>query len=388
MILCRKEQDIGGIIMYKFILVDDERAIADGFRELIKWEELGFECVGSFYSGKDAISFLEKNQVDMVVTDISMPDMSGIELSRYIYENWSSVMIVFLSAFNEIDYAKEGMRYNVRFYLNKPLTIKQLKQEFAEIREYLDVEKVKNNFAETSIYKGYFNGLAGKCISSEMYDFDDCSFFLFELNICDTIASEKLLRALYSIFSLTYKKVKFCILGNIGVAYEVLIFSREEIAENWTEEYIASVKDCLGMDIEIKNVRQFDNIGMLEEYYKTEKVAVSEGTFKAENAVVTNAVNFIENNLSEPLSLEMVAKECFVSTSWLSRLFKWHMGENISTYILQKRIDMAKDLLVRTDMPAHEIAERVGMRNLPYFYSILKKDTGMTPKEYRMKKRR
>jgi len=84
----------------------------------------------------------------------------------------------------------------------------------------------------------------------------------------------------------------------------------------------------------------------------------------------------------------MVAKECFVSTSWLSRLFKWHMGENISTYILQKRIDMAKDLLVRTDMTAHEIAERVGMRNLPYFYSILKKDTGMTPKEYRMKKRR
>lgn len=374
--------------MYKFIFVDDEKAIADGFRELINWEEIGFECMGSFYSGAEAISFLETNRVDMVVTDISMPDMNGIELSKHIFENWPSVMTVFLSAYNEIDYAKEGMRYNVRFYLNKPLTIKQLKAEFADIREYLDEEKLKNNFAETSVYKGYFNGLAGKSVSSDMYDFEDCGFFLFELNICGEPVSEKLLRALYSIFSLTYKKVKFCILGNVGDMYEVLIFSREEIAENWSEKFADGVKDCLDVDIEIKNIRRFDNIGMLEEYYKTENVTVSESTFKAENAVVTNAVIFIENNLSEPLSLEMVAKECFVSTSWLSRLFKWHMGENISAYILQKRIDMAKDLLIKTDMPAHDIAEKVGMRNLPYFYSIFKKDTGMTPKEFRVKKRR
>ncbi len=373
--------------MYKFIFVDDERAIADGFRELINWEELGFECVGSFYSGTDAVSFLETNRVDMVVTDISMPDMSGVELSRHIFENWPSVMIVFLSAYNEIDYAKEGMRYNVRFYLNKPLTGKQLKREFADIREYLDGEKLKNNFAETSIYKGYFNGLVGKTISSDMYDFEGCGFFLFELNICDTPASEKLLRALYTIFSLTYKKVSFCTLGNVGNMYEVLIFSRDEIAEEWPEKYVEGVKDCLDVEIEIKNIRKFDNIGMLEDYYRTENVIVVESTSKAENAVVTNAVTFIENNLSEPLSLEIVAKECFVSTAWLSRLFKWHMGENISAYILRKRIDMAKDLLIKTEMPAHEIAEKVGMRNLPHFYSILKKDTGMTPKEFRIKKR-
>ena len=378
----------GGMIMYKFILVDDERAIADGFRELIDWEEIGFECVGSFYSGADAISYLEKNSVDMVVTDISMPDISGIELSKYIYENLSSVITVFLSAYNELDYAKEGMKYNVRFYLNKPLTTKKLKQEFADIKEYLDVEKMKNNFAEASVYKGYFNGLIGNSTNSDMYDFDNCKFCLCELKICNKPVSEKLIRAMYSVFSLANRKIKFCVLANRDDVCDILIFSRDEISQEWASEYTDSVKDCLDVDIEIDKVKWFESIEMLEEYFKTGEKEEGENSLRVENAVVTNAIMFIERNLSEPLSLEVVAKECFVSNSWLSRLFKKHMGENISAYILQKRIEMAKDMLSKTELPAHEIAEKVGMYNLPYFYSIFKKDTGMTPKEYRKNKKR
>lgn len=378
--------------MYKFILIDDEYAITEYFRQLINWNEIGYECAGNFATGKDAIEFIKHNHIDLVVTDIVMPDMDGLEVSRWIYENCPSVTVVFLSAHDDISYAKEAMKYNVRFYLNKPLMTNQLKKEFADIKKYLDMDKMSTDFFSASAYAGYFNGIAMNPKAYMMsdyacYDFSDCYFCIFEINIIKYDMSAKLLRSLYNIFIMSNENIKFCVLSHENNICSAVIFSHDEISKSWDREYIDTVKDSIGIDIEINSLRYFRDVSEFKDYYKCKPdynpVDDAEESRKIENTIILNAKEYISENLSKPLSLEIVAKKCFVSNSWMSRLFKKYTGENISYYIARIRIEKSMELLCNNKMTVQEVADTVGMKNLPYFYTLFKKYTGMTPIQYR-----
>lgn len=376
--------------MYKVILVDDEPAICKRFQTLIDWKSIGYDLVGAFTDGADAIAFLKENNVDLVLTDIQMPDVSGIDVSRFVCENNLAATVAFISAYDDITYAKEGMRYNVRFYLNKPLTTKQLKAKLAEIREYLDDQRLQNDFFASYRYSGYFNGIATDPAKiSNDYDFTNCRFCIFELLPRNAPVSEKLSRALYNIFTLNNSDINFCILSSLPGGYRILIFSREEIPDDWQKTYCDIVRDCLEIDLEIKNLHYFSDVLRIRDFFGGEGGdAIDAGESKVENNIVASAITFIDQHLSEPLTLEIISSNCFVSGAWLSRLFKKCTGQNINIYITERRLQKAKELLKNTNMTVYEIVDQVGYRNLPHFHSLFKKQTGMTPMQYRNKEKR
>ncbi len=127
--------------MYRVLLVDDEILVRTAMRENIEWRRLGYELAGDCANGKEAMEFVKNQPVDVVLTDICMPYVDGIELSRFLYENYPEIVIVIFSGFGEFDYAKKAIQYRVSEYLLKPVTAMELSELLTRIRRKLEQEK-------------------------------------------------------------------------------------------------------------------------------------------------------------------------------------------------------------------------------------------------------
>lgn len=127
--------------MYKLMIVDDEQDIRDGLKLIVDWSKLGYEVVDTFCDGKDAIEYLESHVVDVILTDIKMNVMSGLDVAKYVYDQELQTKVVILSGFREFELAKTAMQYDVVNYLVKPTNFKELHQMFRELRCKLDQEK-------------------------------------------------------------------------------------------------------------------------------------------------------------------------------------------------------------------------------------------------------
>ncbi len=127
--------------MYRILLVDDEALIREAVSDNVKWEEYGYELAGSCENGKEALEFIEKNPVDVVLTDICMPYMDGMQLSEKLCENYPSVKIIILSGYDDFDYAKKAIRYGVKEYLLKPITAEEMGDVLIALKEEMDKER-------------------------------------------------------------------------------------------------------------------------------------------------------------------------------------------------------------------------------------------------------
>lgn len=126
--------------MYKLLIVDDEVMIRTSLANYFPWDQIGFEVVGLCADGKEAIDYINNNEVDVLLIDIMMPRVTGIEVAKYIYENKRKIKVVLISAHGEFDYARASMRYGVRYYVLKPTKYEELKQVFTEVRMEYDLE--------------------------------------------------------------------------------------------------------------------------------------------------------------------------------------------------------------------------------------------------------
>ena len=108
--------------MYRILLVDDEILVRDAIRENIDWKAMDCELVGDCDNGKAAAEFVQTHPVDIVLTDILMPYMDGMELSHFLHDNYPEIVIVIFSGFGEFEYAKKAIQYGVSEYLLKPVT--------------------------------------------------------------------------------------------------------------------------------------------------------------------------------------------------------------------------------------------------------------------------
>ena len=94
---------------YKVILVDDEVEVIDVMKKKIHWNDLGFDVVGSATNGVKALELVEKLQPDVVLTDIKMPYMDGLELARKLNQDYPNIYIMLCTGFDEFEYAKEAV---------------------------------------------------------------------------------------------------------------------------------------------------------------------------------------------------------------------------------------------------------------------------------------
>lgn len=149
--------------MIKVMIIDDEPYIRQGLKILINWEQYGFEICAEAANGKEAVNLMENNEFDLIITDIKMPQMDGLELIEYTRAHISNnIRFIILSGFYEFEYAKKAIKYDVADYVLKPIKEEELIKVLEEYK-VLYSKQVENErkieYSEKIILDQYLTSL-------------------------------------------------------------------------------------------------------------------------------------------------------------------------------------------------------------------------------------
>lgn len=143
---------------YKVLLVDDEQDIIDVISKKINWEEMGFTICGCATNGLEAIETARQMVPDVVLTDIKMPYMDGLEASKELKELYPDIRIIIYSGFDEFEFAKEAIALGVSEYLLKPINSDEIVRVFTKIHKEIDDERERRS-SRSKLEQYYQNSL-------------------------------------------------------------------------------------------------------------------------------------------------------------------------------------------------------------------------------------
>lgn len=364
--------------MIRVFLVEDEAIIRRGIRDNINWENNGFEFVGEAGDGEYAYPLILKTEPDILITDIKMPFMDGLELSRLVKKALPQTKIIILSGYNEFDYAKEAIKIGISDYLLKPVTSAGLMDALKKVADAIREEREKtrlleryfvsyekyNEFLDKTDYSGVDRDLIGdflKLGSGEEYGLFVEEYFsaVGENNY------KSLLLRQYMTIDIYYCVQEF--LKNLNVGQE---------------EIPPELRD---IKLIPKTISTFEST---KEYLKRLfKLALEQRDRVSTNrygSVISEAKKYIGDRFSNSeLSLNMISGHIGISPSYFSSIFKQETGQSFVEYLTKVRIDKACELLKCTTLRTSEIGERVGYNDPHYFSSTFKKVTGLSPKDFK-----
>lgn len=124
--------------MYTVIVADDEEELRKALIRKVNWEEVGFQVIGEAENGAEALELVEKLEPDLLLSDIKMPFMSGIELARAVREIRPAMQIAFLSGYDDFAYAQQAIQYNIISYMLKPISSIEITKELKNIKTKID----------------------------------------------------------------------------------------------------------------------------------------------------------------------------------------------------------------------------------------------------------
>ena len=130
-----------GGIMYKIALIDDEAVVRDGMKDLIPWEELGLELIGTAEDGEKGLLLIQEMLPDIVLLDINMPRLNGLDLAHILTKNYPLIKIILISGYDEFHYARQALRMGVQDYILKPVTKSEMVNLLYAIVGKLDEER-------------------------------------------------------------------------------------------------------------------------------------------------------------------------------------------------------------------------------------------------------
>lgn len=337
------------IFMFSVIIVDDELMIRSSISSFINNCDAGFYVAEAFRDGADAINYLKENDVDLVISDIRMIEVSGIDLAQYIYENKPWIHVILLSGYAEFEYAKAAIKYNVKEYITKPTNFDDLKNTLINIRNLLLSEKNSNVNSFLDNIMRLYAAILNKDINgakSEMRTLLDSN----------TRKNEQLGQYAFNIFEIIIDKLY----ANLNIKLEA------DFAGYASLPKISEYSEIYDLSTHI-----IDNI--INRLLPKDK--------KTDNIVVDKLIQFINENFSQNISLQDAAEKVFFNPAYCSRFFKEQTGENFSDYLLKVRMQHAARLL-HENKKINDISKECGYQNSGYFTRVFKEYYKCTPSEY------
>ncbi|WP_170311545.1 response regulator transcription factor [Vallitalea okinawensis] len=129
--------------MYQVLIVEDEQVIREGIKSLIDWKSMDCEVICDCANGIEALGFMESNVVDILITDIKMPQMDGIQLIKTLYEKESSTKSIILTAYSQFNYAQQAIRYSAVDFVIKNDFVNELPKAVLQAKKIIESEKEK-----------------------------------------------------------------------------------------------------------------------------------------------------------------------------------------------------------------------------------------------------
>ncbi|GBG06869.1 DNA-binding response regulator [Paenibacillus agaridevorans] len=144
--------------MYKVLLVDDENRITRGLQQIIPWEQLRCIVAGTAYNGEAGLKLAEETKPDIIITDINMPYMNGLEMIAALKQNKHSIKFIILSGYSDFQYAQKGIQFGVLNYVLKPVDEHELERSIRQAITEIEDERLKNDqIASLQAQYGKFN---------------------------------------------------------------------------------------------------------------------------------------------------------------------------------------------------------------------------------------
>ncbi|MCM0647841.1 response regulator [Clostridium swellfunianum] len=388
--------------MYNLVIADDEKNIREGLSRFIDWAELGFNVVMKCEDGDEVIDYINAMSVDVVLCDIRMSRKSGLDVAKYIFENSLNIKVVLMSGYQEFEYAKKALEYNVVSYIVKPIELEEIKDKFAKVRNDFDRTKnIKEKMQqeekkaveaqniilkkEGGVYKDVYELLEETRVEAEnnksaQHDYKT----LIEQQ--SHLIEHFLEFNKTSIYN-TFKDISSKIVNipfNSGLKFldNTLVLLLNRIANSYIGLIIKEE-----LKSEIRNIRNAESyssaLQAFEEWINKAVNAIEENNNSNTELIIKKANKYIEENYMDDLTLEKVAEVVFLSPVYLSKVYKKKMGINFIDYVTKIRIERSKELLSNKNLKVYEISNLVGYKNLKYFYKLFKNYTGYTPNTYR-----
>ncbi len=134
--------------MLKVFLVEDESIVREGLRDNIPWQQYGYEFVGEASDGEMALPLIQKTKPDVLLTDIKMPFMDGLSLSKLVHQEFPEMKIIIISGYDDFEYARGAILVGAEQYLLKPITRAALQKALAELKTKIETEREQKNYQE------------------------------------------------------------------------------------------------------------------------------------------------------------------------------------------------------------------------------------------------
>lgn len=398
--------------IYTVIVADDEDELREAVCTMIPWEALGFHLVGSASNGLDALELVERLEPDLLLTDIRMPFISGIELARQVREIRPAMHIAFLSGYDDFEYAKQAIQYNIISYMLKPLTMDGLAAELKSIHEKIDARYAGLRRADAS-----HADRAAFLIPLVLAQYDNAPADLEE-RLRNAAAACGLLRGTDDRSTLVVlaaslegaadyeagftqlveqsanKYLRHFVFYCCGRAVAVLLGNPsdfEEYLHILADEICQLAERALGRTANVGVSREFAHLSALNDAYRQavealHTAAEGEGgvSFTADarktGSLCDRALEIIDQHyMDEDLSLASLSAMLDVSPNHLSACIKKSEGETFINILVRRRMETAQTLLLTTDLQIQEIARRCGYTDQHYFSYCFKKYSGTSP---------
>jgi two-component system response regulator YesN len=136
--------------MYSIFLVDDEEMGLEMMRDYIRWEEMGIYVVGTASNGREALEKIEATRPDIILTDVQMPIMNGIDLAKKIHECYDWIQLMFLTGHDEFHYVKSALNVGAVGYLLKPLDLSEIESVIQKVKLRCEEVQMKKNSMEAA----------------------------------------------------------------------------------------------------------------------------------------------------------------------------------------------------------------------------------------------
>ncbi len=349
--------------MYKVLIVDDEIMIRRGLSKIIQWKNIGFELAGAVGNAREALDILEAQEIDALLTDISMPEMTGLELIRQAKLRRPAIKTVVISGYSEFDYAMEAIKLKVENYILKPLDPKKITEIFVELRKTLDEER-KNQKREQYLQseyemrrgletgrKDYQSEIIRKIEEGRQKKAEELTDEMFASLGESESASDACLKILRSVVLYFHmEKPPY---------FQIYRLNEQE------EKNEERVKACFKEDMRMI-------VSLLKENAESTVAMISR-----------QAREYIEEKYQDKnLSLKKVATDLGVSYGYLSMAFAKTYGENFKSCLAAVRVEKARELLMERKHKIYEIADMTGYGSPRYFTDAFKRRYGLSPADY------
>ncbi len=427
--------------MYRIMIVDDEVWVKRGLKEQIEWDNLHAELTGEACDGEEAYELALKLRPDIIITDIKMPHMNGIEFMELINRDMPDVRVIVISGYSEFELVQKAMVNKAINYILKPINekdlnhslsiaVKEVEKARVEKAERQSLKKILNR-SLPALKEKYMNMLISnmdisnhdfqRYMSDLEIKFANTGFQAVSVNICnypdqsgigpDENGNDNLSFSIDSIISECRKlKQNFICAKNANNKHEhVILLGHGRIndkqavnaeAQSFLLDVVKNLNNFLGLITCIGVGRLYENIEHISDSY-IEAVHASK-KLKSLNLpgilffddmkkrdmnddIAQKVAEYIQNHYNEPITLESTAEIFYLNPSYFSRTFKIKLGENFIDYLTRVRMEKAIKLMRDPSLKTYDIAEMVGYNNTNYFSKLFKKIMGCSPTEYREK---